>query len=242
MHGDRDAPENRTRRSHRRPGGGHLPHRGTGRRRRPCRYLDRLPVPPSPRTAPAGRPTANRTFEALTLPPGGRPLPAPRSPRSRATPRPRPLPDPAAHRGRPLPARRPVRLPHRRRSRRSLGPGRPDGRLLVLERGSAAGVGNTVRLYLADPRHATGTSGIENPTGQDRVRPVRKALLADIAAWPSLGGTARQPQPDPLLDTIEGMTVAGRDRTGRLRVLLVSDDIQNAARTTRLCCLWVRTP
>jgi hypothetical protein len=115
----------------------------------------------------------------------------------------------------------------------------PDGRLLVLERGFTSGVGNTVRLYLADPRRATDTSGIENLTGQDGVRLIKKTLLADIAACPSLGATAKQPQPNPLLDNIEGMAIRGWSK-GRLKVVLVSDDNQNAVQTTRFYYLRVR--
>lgn len=115
----------------------------------------------------------------------------------------------------------------------------PDGRLLVLERGFTAGVGNTVRLYLADLRHATDTSRVDTLTGQKGVRLVRKTLLADIADCPSLGATAKQPQPNPLLDNIEGMTITGTTR-GALRVLLVSDDNQGATQTTRFYSLQVR--
>lgn len=56
---------------------------------------------------------------------------------------------------------------------------------------------------------------------------------------PSLGATARQPQPNPLLDNIEGMVVTGHAK-GRLKVLLVSDDNQNAVQTTRFLHLRVR--
>ena len=42
-----------------------------------------------------------------------------------------------------------------------------------------------------------------------------------------------------LLDNIEGMTIMGRDK-GRLKVLLVSDDNQNAVQTTRFSYLRVR--
>ena len=56
---------------------------------------------------------------------------------------------------------------------------------------------------------------------------------------PSLGATAKQPQPNPLLDNIEGMVVTGRTHGG-LRVLLVSDDNQNAVQTTRFYYLRVR--
>jgi hypothetical protein len=118
----------------------------------------------------------------------------------------------------------------------------PDGRLLVLERGFTAGVGNTVRLYLADLRHATDTRGIDTLTGQDGVRLARKTLLADLVNCPSLGARAKQPQPNPLLDNIEGLTITGRTPDGRLTLLLVSDDNQNAVQTTRLYSLSARLP
>ncbi|WP_306189941.1 esterase-like activity of phytase family protein [Streptomyces sp. MK5] len=206
------------------------------------RILDRLPVPDSLKVAPAGRATANQTFEGLTLLPGGHTLLAsmeyalsgdtPGIVRFQTWRR-----TPGGH----------FRLAAQYAYRTDDGLGvpevqaTPDGRLLVLERGFTAGVGNTVRLYLADPRHATDTSGIGNLTGQPGVRLIRKTLLTDLAACPSLGATARQPQPNPLLDNIEGMTVTGRDARGRLRVLLVSDDNQNAVQTTRFYYLRART-
>ncbi|MFI7414788.1 esterase-like activity of phytase family protein [Streptomyces sp. NPDC049627] len=206
------------------------------------RILDRLPVPDALRVAPAGRAVSNGTFEGLTLLPGRRTLLASMEYALNG--------DSAGI----------VRFQTWQRTRTAGGPfalGRqyayradtglgvpevqatPDGRLLVLERGFTSGVGNTVRLYLADPRRATDTSGIEKLTGQDGVRLIKKTLLADIAACPSLGATAKQPQPNPLLDNIEGMAITGR--TGdHLRVLLVSDDNQNAVQTTRFYSLRVR--
>ncbi|AWT43412.1 MULTISPECIES: esterase-like activity of phytase family protein [Streptomyces] len=212
------------------------------RRYRPDgRLLDRLPVPGPLRVAPAGRARANGTFEGLTLLPGGHRLLASmeyplagdaadlvrfqtwqRTPGNRFRP--------AAQYAYPVDAG--LGVPEVQ----SL----PDGRLLVLERGFTAGVGNTVRLYLADPRHATDTSGVETLTGQDDgVRVIRKTLLADLAACPSLGATARQPQPNPLLDNIEGMAVTGR-AGDRLNVLLVSDDNQSEKQITRFYFLRVR--
>jgi hypothetical protein len=91
----------------------------------------------------------------------------------------------------------------------------------------------------SNPRHATDTSGVENLTGQSGVRLIRKTLLTDIASCPTLGATAEQPQPNPLLDNIEGMVVTGVGK-GRLKVLLVSDDNQNAVQTTRFYFLRVR--
>ncbi|MGW2774751.1 esterase-like activity of phytase family protein [Streptomyces olivaceoviridis] len=202
--------------------------------------LDRLPVPPALQVAPAGRATANQTFEGLTMLPGGHTLLASMeyaiSGDSAGIVR---FQTWTRHHGRFTPGAQ-----YAYRTDAGLGvpevQATPDGRLLVLERGFTAGVGNTVRLYLADLRHATDTSGTENLTGQPGVRLADKMLLADIAGCPSLGATAKQPQPNPLLDNIEGMTITGRDHTGRLKVLLVSDDNQNAAQTTRFYYLRVR--
>ncbi|MDT0462551.1 esterase-like activity of phytase family protein [Streptomyces gibsoniae] len=205
------------------------------------KILDRLSVPAPLAVAPAGRATANLTFEGLTLLPGGHTLLAgmegslsgdtPGIVRFQTWTR----------QGRHFAAA----AQYGYRTDTGLGVSEttatPDGRLLVLERGFTAGYGNTVRLYLADLRHATDTRGIDTLTGQDGVRLVRKTLLADLVNCPSLGAQAHQPQPNPLLDNIEGMAVTGA-AYGRLNVLLVSDDNQNAAQVTRLYSLRVRLP
>ncbi|MFJ3665327.1 esterase-like activity of phytase family protein [Streptomyces sp. NPDC090106] len=203
------------------------------------RVLDRLPVPSALQVAPAGRAASNQTFEGLTRYRGG--LLASMEYAISG--------DSAGlvrfqtwrHAGTGF------RLAAQYGYRTDTGLGvpevqsLPDGRLLVLERGFTSGVGNTVRLYLADPRHATDTSGTDRLTGQDGVRLIGKTLLADLVDCPSLGAVARQPQPNPLLDNIEGMAVTGRGKGG-WKVLLVSDDNQNAAQTTRFYDLTVRTP
>jgi hypothetical protein len=206
--------------------------------------LGSLPVPGALRVAPAGRATGNATFEGLTLLPGGRTLLAGME---------------GALNGDGTGIVR-FQTWHRHGGSQAFGlaaqygyrtdtglsvsetTATPDGRLLVLERGFTPGVGNTIRLYVADPRHATDTGGMENLTGQDGVRLVRKTLLADVADCPSLGATAKQPQPNPLLDNIEGMAITGREPGGRLKVLLVSDDNQNQVQTTRFYSLRVRLP
>ncbi|GAA3825345.1 esterase-like activity of phytase family protein [Streptomyces coacervatus] len=205
------------------------------------KILDRLPVPSSLLVAPAGRATSNQTFEGLTLLPGGHTLLASMENAISGD-------SPTIVRFQTWTRTKGNHFRLAAQYAYPLDPGlgvpevqaTPDGRLLVLERGFTSGVGNTVRLYLADPRHATDTSGIENLTGQAGVRLIRKTLLADIVNCPSLGATAKQPQPNPLLDNIEGMTITGRDARGRLKVLLVSDDNQNAAQTTRFYYLRVR--
>lgn len=201
-----------------------------------------LPVPDALKVAPAGRATANLTFEGLTLLPGGHTLLAAMEGslsgdtggivRLQTWER----------------TRHDFRLAAQYGYRTDSGLGvseaqaTPDGRLLVLERGFTAGVGNTVRLYLTDLRHATDTRRVDTLTGQDGVRLARKTLLADLVNCPSLGAQAKQPQPNPLLDNIEGLTINGRTPDGRLGLLLVSDDNQNAVQTTRLYSLSVRLP
>ncbi|MER6343159.1 esterase-like activity of phytase family protein [Streptomyces sp. NPDC001595] len=204
------------------------------------RVLDRLPVPDALRVAPAGRAAVNGTFEGLTLFRGGRTLAASMeyalSGDSAGTVR-------VQTWRRAADGRFGLSAQYAYRADPGLGVPEitaiPDGRLLVLERGFTSGVGNTVRLYVADPRHATDTAGIAYLTGQDGVRPMRKTLLADLVDCPDLGATAKQPQPNPLLDNIEAMAVTGRTKD-RLDVLLASDDNQNAAQTTRLYALRVR--
>ncbi|WP_078603294.1 esterase-like activity of phytase family protein [Streptomyces sp. NRRL S-455] len=186
------------------------------------KLLDRLPVPDDLRVPPAGRARPNGTFEGLTLFPDGRTLMAsmeyPLSGDPADTVRLQTWKRDGAH----------FRLAAQYTYRTDPGLGvpeiqaTPDGRLLVLERGFTAGVGNTVRLYLADPRHGT-----------------RKTLLTDLVTCPPLGATAKQPQPNPLLDNIEAMTITGRTKN-TLKVLLASDDNENPAQTTRLYHLRVR--
>ncbi|MGK5544523.1 esterase-like activity of phytase family protein [Streptomyces sp. URMC 127] len=211
------------------------------------KLLGRLPVPAALRVAPAGRAAPNQTFEGLTLQPGGRTLIAS-------------MEQSLAGDGRDAAGRPLVRLQSWQRhggQEFALGPqyaypadeglgvaeitAAGDGRLLVLERGFTAGTGNTVRLYLADPRRASDVTAVTNLPGGAAVRPAGKRLLADLGACPSLGAAARQPQRNPLLDNIEGLAVTKRSG-GVLRLLLVSDDNQNPVQTTRLYALTVRLP
>ncbi|MDI5967044.1 esterase-like activity of phytase family protein [Streptantibioticus silvisoli] len=206
--------------------------------------VGRLPVPSYLQVAPAGRAQSNLTFEGLTLLPGGHTLVAS-------------MEESIAGDDQDL-----TRLQTWNRVGDSdaftlgrqygfrLDPGlgiseiasTGDGRLLVLERGFTAGFGNTVRLYAADLRGASDTSGITDLTASSGARLIRTTLVADIGRCPSLGATARQPQPNPLLDNIEGLTVTGRTPDGRLRLLMISDNNDNPDQVTRLYSLTVRLP
>ncbi|MGW3622640.1 hypothetical protein [Streptomyces sp. NPDC000880] len=48
----------------------------------------------------------------------------------------------------------------------------------------------------------------------------------------------KQPSPIPLLDNIEALAVTSHGPGGRLRLLLASDDNQNASQITRLYRLY----
>ncbi len=204
--------------------------------------IGRLPVPASLAVAPAGRAQTNLTFEGLALLPDGRTLVASVE---------------GALAGDDASLLRfqtwqrdgsDFALSRQYGYRVDTGLGvseiasTGDGRLLVLERGFTAGVGNTVRVYVADLRGASDVSGVQDLTDASGARLIHKTLIADIGDCPSLGATARQQQPNPLLDNIEGLTVTGPAPGGRLRLLLVSDNNDNPVQVTRLYSLSVRLP
>ncbi|MFD3453852.1 esterase-like activity of phytase family protein [Streptomyces sp. NPDC058691] len=208
------------------------------------KFVRMLPAPDSLRVAPAGRAEVNETFEGLALQPGGLTLVASMEGSLTGD------------------DRRLVRfqtwerdgLDDEFRIAAQYGYARDaglaisdisasgDGRLLVVERGFDRGAGNIIRLCLADPRGASDVSGLENLTGRHDVRLMTKTLLADLVSGPSLGATSRQPQANPLLGNIEGMTVTGHTPDGRLKLLMVTDDNQSRNQTTRLYGLTVRLP
>ncbi|MGW0218713.1 esterase-like activity of phytase family protein [Micromonospora chokoriensis] len=115
-----------------------------------------------------------------------------------------------------------------------------DDQLLSVERGFTTGVGNTVRVYRVS---ATGAPDVTTAASLSTVTDPRswlgKELLVDIADCPPSGATTKQPQPNPLLDNIEGAAL-GRDLPGGRRELyLVSDDNGSATQTTRVYALSV---
>ncbi|MEV6995108.1 esterase-like activity of phytase family protein [Streptomyces sp. NPDC093228] len=207
-------------------------------------YLGRLDAPAALRVAPVGRATRNQTFEGLALLPGAHTLVASMEGALSGD-------DPDVRRlqtWRRAGGGRDFRIAAQYAVRVDAGlnisdiASTGDGRLLVLERGFTVGVGNTVRLYLADPAHASDVSRTDTIGAASGVRTARTTLLADIASCPSLGATAKQPQPNPLLDNIEGVTVTEHTSDGRLRLLMVSDDNGNATQITRLYSLTARLP
>jgi hypothetical protein len=206
--------------------------------------LGQLPVSDASRVAPAGRATTNETFEGLSLQPDTRTLIAATEGRLSGD-------DADVRRFQTWTRENPAR-------EFALGPQyayradpgldisdiapTPDGRLLVVERTFTAGIGNVIHLALADPKLADDVTGIENITAQGGVRYAEKTVLADLAHCPTLGATAKQPQPNPLLDNIEGAVVTGSNEHEQLEVLLVSDDNKNPSQVTRFYSLTVTLP
>lgn len=217
----------------------------------PGKYLGRLPVPKALLVKPAGRADGNRNFEGLTLQPDGKTLIASVEGLLEG--------DGMDADGRPL-----LRLQAWTRDQgqgaEKFTPAKQygypadkdtkyiseiaaagDGRLLVLERGHDRDKGNTVRIYLADLSQASDISDVAKLPDAS-VHLVKKTPLVDIAKCPDLGATSHQPQPNPLLDNIEGMTVTGRTPDGKLKLLLVSDDNANVVQITRLYALTAKLP
>ncbi len=198
------------------------------------RQVAELPVPARLRVAPAGRAARNQTFEALAASRDGRTVYAG-------------MEGPLAgdgdgmvrivrYEGRPGGAYRPV-AQYAYRTDPGLGLVElvvADGGLLALERGFTAGVGNTVRVHRVGIRGARDVSEVESLRDVPQAA-LPKEPLVDLADCPPSGATAKQPQPNPLLDNVEGMAL------GPGRVLyLVSDDNAGPAQTTRLYALVIR--
>ncbi|BCJ39079.1 lipoprotein [Actinocatenispora thailandica] len=209
------------------------------------KVLGSLPVPGRFRVAPAGEAEENATFEGLTLLPGDRSLIAT-------------MESPLSGDGTDADGNGLNRFLRwdRRHGRfevaaqyaftvdaglqisdvQAISP----NRLLVLERGWRKGYGNTIRLYEADLTGAQDVTGVAS-LADTTVRQVHRRLLADLAACPSDGATAKQPQPNPLLDNIEGMVFTGRHLRGdRRELLMVSDDNLSDEQITRLYSFAVR--
>ncbi|WP_026360530.1 esterase-like activity of phytase family protein [Amycolatopsis nigrescens] len=102
-------------------------------------------------------------------------------------------------------------------------------RFLVLERSFVTGVGNKVRLFEVDTKGATNVMDVPSLGNAKKLKPVRKRLLADLAAIP--GSTLST------VDNVEGMTLGPRLPSGERSLLLVSDDNFAATQVTQLIAL-----
>jgi len=113
-------------------------------------------------------------------------------------------------------------------------------RFLVMEASWSAEVGNRIRLYAIDTRHAVDVSRVGD-LADAPATVAAKRLVSDVTSCPDLGASAKETQLNPLMDNYEGMiaTPAGR---GAFDVTLVSDDNFGATQTTRFLRLAARLP
>jgi len=204
------------------------------------RQLAELEVPARFRVAPAGEATANQTFEALAATPGGRALfvgmEGPLSSDGHdpdGAGRNRILRYEGSSGGNYRPAAQ-----YAYRTDPALGlvdlVALDSTHLLALERGFTPGVGNTVRVYRVSATGAPDVTGVKSLASvTDPKVWLDKQLLVDLVNCPPSGATAKQPQPNPLLDNIEGMTL------DRGTLYLISDDNGNATQITRLYALSI---
>jgi hypothetical protein len=110
--------------------------------------------------------------------------------------------------------------------------------LLVMERSFVPEIGNNVTLYRVD------LTGAANVIDDDTLSPatpvVAKTRLVDLSELPDAGLPAPlQPQPHPILDNFEGMTLGPLLPDGRRLLFLVSDDNSRETQTPRLLVLAV---
>ncbi|WP_433824724.1 esterase-like activity of phytase family protein [Actinoplanes sp. CA-015351] len=201
-----------------------------------------LPVPARFQVTPAGEAAVNQTFEALTVTPDGRRLFAGMEGSLSGD-------GPGLNRiigyaGRAGTAYTP-QLQYAYRPDTNLGLveliALGGDQFLSVERGFTAGVGNTVRVFRVS---ATGAPDVSSVTSLSALTDPRawlgKELLFDVAQCPPSGATAKQPQPNPLLDNIEGAAL-GESLPGGRRVLrLISDDNGSATQITRVYTFAVK--
>jgi hypothetical protein len=134
--------------------------------------------------------------------------------------------------------------------------------LLVLEAAYVPATGNSVELYAVHIRHARDVTGVSDLADAPARDVMRKRLVADVTACPSMGAQAKEAQSNPLMDNFEGMTITrpwqthrlggyarsgwshehGRCRGHAAVVTLISDDNFSATQTTRVVTLAARLP
>ncbi|HWL84970.1 MAG TPA: esterase-like activity of phytase family protein, partial [Polyangiaceae bacterium] len=99
--------------------------------------------------------------------------------------------------------------------------------LLVLERGYRPGYGNTVRVFRV---RLAGAKNVLNLPSLDDATPVLdKALVVDVGAIRCAGAKHPGPQPNPILENYEGMSLGPALEDGRRLLFLTSDDNAHAS-------------
>jgi hypothetical protein len=204
-----------------------------------------LPVPARFQVAPAGEATSNATFESLAVSRDGRSLFAgmegPLAPDGTDTA--------GSTRNRIL---RYAGLPGRGYHLAAQYAYKPDpglalvelavvdrDQLVSMERTFVPGVGNTIRVFTVSIHRAVDVSKQASLADAPDTVFLKKKLLFDLVNCPPSGAVAKQPQPNPLLDNVEGLALGGSLPGGRRQLYLLSDDNNGATQITRLYSLAV---
>jgi hypothetical protein len=108
-----------------------------------------------------------------------------------------------------------------------------DQELLVLERGYQPGYGNTARIFRTDFTAPPPRIGVERPL-------LRKTLLADLGMLSAPGVSHPSPQPNPVLENYEALSIGPRLPDDRVLLFVTSDDNARAAQRSRILVLAVR--
>ncbi len=114
---------------------------------------------------------------------------------------------------------------------------------LVEEASFSVTTGNAVTLYaVTGLSRARDVTGVANLSAAPAADVVRKTLVADVTACPSLGAPAKETQTNPLMDNYEGMAITTPVIGGVAGVSLISDDNFSPTQTTRVLNLLARLP
>jgi hypothetical protein len=111
--------------------------------------------------------------------------------------------------------------------------------LVSMERTYVPDVGNTIRVFTVSLHRAPDVTKQASLADADDNVFVQKKLLVDLVDCPPSGAVANQPQPNPLLDNVEGLALGGHLPGGRRQLYLISDDNHSDAQITRLYSLAV---
>ncbi|MEV5961985.1 esterase-like activity of phytase family protein [Kribbella sp. NPDC051952] len=111
--------------------------------------------------------------------------------------------------------------------------------LVSMERTFTPGVGNTIRIFTVSLRRAADVTGRASLANAPAGVFLQKKQLFDLVNCPPSGAVAKQPQPNPLLDNVEGLALGGYLPGGRRQLYLMSDDNNGATQITRLYSLAV---
>jgi len=111
--------------------------------------------------------------------------------------------------------------------------------LVSMERAFTPGVGNTIRVFSVSLSGAKDVSKQASLADAPDTVFLQKKLLFDLVNCPPSGAVAKQPQPNPLLDNVEGLALGGFLPDGRRQLYLLSDDNNGPTQITRLYSLAV---